>query len=78
MLTQNNWGVQPIPARWRQCTNGTGNTVYYNKSVNQWAPSYKAIFEQTMNEEEKLTQKASNSCLQESSQKLADYAPHRN
>jgi hypothetical protein len=47
------------------------DTFYYNKRVKQWAPSYKAIFEQSMNEEENLTHKASSiSCSQKSSQKL--------
>jgi hypothetical protein len=44
--------------------------------VNQWAPSYEAIFEQTTIEEDNLTQKSSplscsHSCLQESSHKSA-------
>jgi hypothetical protein len=52
-LTQNDWGERPIPAGWRECTDGSGNTFYYHKSRNQWAPSYKDIFEQKENEEDK-------------------------
>jgi hypothetical protein len=44
-LTQNDWGACPIPAGWREHTDGSGCSFYYNKVGNQWATNYAQMFE---------------------------------
>jgi hypothetical protein len=67
MITQNDWGVCPIPAGWKVHRDASGITFYYNKTINQWAPNYESMFEvgQVEDKVEVLTQRSS-SCLQES------------
>jgi hypothetical protein len=43
-LTQNDWGAPSIPAGWKAHCDGSGSTFYYNKIINQWAPSYEQMF----------------------------------
>jgi hypothetical protein len=62
-LTQNDWGVRPIPAGWKAHRDASGVTFYFNKTINQWAPNYESMFEvgQVEDEVEILTQRSSSS-----------------
>jgi hypothetical protein len=51
-LTQNNWGLCPVPADWKAHCDSSGLTFYYNKTINQWAPSYEHMFETSLVEAE--------------------------